>query len=47
MRPVPPDWRERVIEAAARVEQSATTQAHASMLAERAELLGDDGGTAE
>jgi acetyltransferase-like isoleucine patch superfamily enzyme len=47
MRPVPPDWRERVIEAAARVEQSADAQPPAPIPAARAALLGDHGGTAE
>jgi acetyltransferase-like isoleucine patch superfamily enzyme len=47
MRPVPPDWRERVVDAAARVEQAGDARAAAPVLAERAQLLGERGGINE
>lgn len=45
MRPVPPEWRARVLEAAARVEQASGDGAHVRQppLVERADLLADAG----
>ncbi len=44
MRPVPPEWRERVVEAAERVQRSGETRGVPPLPAERADLLGDHPG---